>query len=351
MPRPPIDLRSDTVTRPTPEMRAAMASAPVGDDVYGEDPTVNALEERVAGLLGKEAALFVPSGTMANQIAIGLHAGPGEELLCDAYAHVYVWEGGGIARHWGATARPLHPARGLLDLDDLRSMIRPDNEHYVRTRLVCLENTHNRAGGRVHAIDSIRSIAAWAREHHLALHLDGARLFNAVVASGLPATTWAEPFDTVSICFSKGLGAPVGSAIAGTKEAIRRAHRLRKVLGGGMRQSGILASGALFALEHHIERLAEDHAHARIIAEAVERAPGLRLEAGMPETNLVWIEVDPELGTAATFADRLREQGVLISVLGPQTVRAVTHLDVDRDAAVMAAETIEHQASTISHAQ
>ena len=348
MPRPPIDLRSDTVTRPTPEMRAAMASATVGDDVYGEDPTVNLLEERVAGLLGKEAALFVPSGTMANQIAIGLHAGPGDEILCDAHAHVYVWEGGGIARHWGATARPIHPVDGLLGLDDLRPLIRPDNEHYVRTRLVCLENTHNRAGGRVHAIDSIRAIASWAREHRLALHLDGARLMNAVVAADLPASTWAEPFDTVSICFSKGLGAPVGSAVAGSKEAIRRAHRLRKVLGGGMRQAGILASGALFTLEHHVDRLAEDHAHARIIAEAVERAPGLRLESGMPETNLVWIEVDPQLGTAATFADRLRERGVLISVLGPQTVRAVTHLDVNSNDAVDAAETIERETSSIA---
>ena len=282
-----------------------MASAPVGDDVYGEDPTVNTLEERVAGLLGKEAALFTPSGTMANQIAVGVHAGPGDELLCDAHAHVYVWEGGGIARHWGATARPLHPEGGLLGVDDLRDLIRTDNEHYVQTRLVCLENTHNRAGGRVHPIESIRAIADWARSHRLRLHLDGARLMNAVAASGISASAWAEPFDTVSICFSKGLGAPVGSAIAGSKEAIRRAHRLRKALGGGMRQAGILAAGALFALDHHVDRLVEDHENARIIAEAVERSAGLRLESGRPETNLVWIEVDPGLATASEFAARL----------------------------------------------
>jgi threonine aldolase len=338
--RSPIDLRSDTVTRPTPAMRRAMSEAEVGDDVYGEDPTVNLLERRTAELLGKEAALFVPSGTMANQIAIGLHAGPGDELICDGSAHVYVWEAGGIARHWGVQARTINPHGGLIRLDHLVDKIRPENEHYTRTRLVCLENTHNRAGGRVHPIESVREIAGWARSNGLALHLDGARLMNAVVASGVSASDWASQFDTVSICFSKGLGAPVGSAIAGTAEDMKRAHRLRKALGGGMRQAGILAAGALFALDHHVDRLVDDHANARAIADAVERSPGLSLESGPVETNLVWIAVDPEFGTAREVADRLREVGVLISALGPQTLRAVTHLDVSREQCEQAAGSI-----------
>src|SRR3954471_15910423 len=201
--RRPIDLRSDTVTRPTPAMRRAMAEADVGDDVYGEDPTVNALEARTAELLGKEAALFVPSGTMANQIAVGLHCQPGDELVCGETAHVYVWEGGGIARLWGATPRTLAGDLGLISARDVLGKIRPDDGHYVRTRVVCLENTHNRAGGRVHPIEDVRTISEWARSHGLAMHLDGARLMNAAVASGLPAATLCEPFDTVSICFSK----------------------------------------------------------------------------------------------------------------------------------------------------
>ena len=205
-----IDLRSDTVTTPTPAMRRAMAEAEVGDDVYGEDPTVIALEGRTAELLGKEAALFVPSGTMANQIAVGLHAGPGDELICDGTAHVYIWEAGGVARHWGVTARTINPHGGLIGLEHLRDKIRPENEHYVRTKLVCLENTHNRAGGRVHPIASIREISSWARENNLAMHLDGARLMNAVVASGISASEWSSPFDTVSICFSKGLARRLG---------------------------------------------------------------------------------------------------------------------------------------------
>src|SRR3954447_12374254 len=264
MTRPAIDLRSDTVTRPTPAMRRAMAEAEVGDDVLGEDPTVLELERRTAELLGKEAALFVPSGTMANQIAVGVHAGQGDELICDATSHIYVWEGGGIARLWGATTRTVSGDRGLIDLSTIKGMIRPDDSHYVRTRLVCLENTHNRGGGRVHPLGQVAAISAWARGHGLAMHLDGARLMNAVVASGVPAAEWASHFDTVSVCFSKGLGAPVGSILAGTAEAIRKAHRLRKAFGGGMRQAGILAAAALYALDHHVERLAEDHRHAQI---------------------------------------------------------------------------------------
>lgn len=335
-----IDLRSDTVTQPTPAMRQAMAEAEVGDDVYGEDPTILRLERKVAELLGFEAALFVPTGTMANQIAIGVHAGPGDELLCDSSAHVYLWEGGGIARHWGVTTRPIEPAQGLLTLDDLQDKIRPDDSHYARTRLVSLENTHNRAGGRIHDLTEIERISQWARSNGLATHCDGARLMNAVAASGIPADRWCRPFDTVSICFSKGLGAPVGSALAGTTEMIRKAHRLRKVLGGGMRQAGILAAGALHGLEHHVQKLAEDHANAQILARAVEESRGLRLESGPVETNLVWVVVDPSVGSAKEVAARLRERGILVAVLGAQVIRACTHHDVSRSDVERAAEAL-----------
>lgn len=335
-----IDLRSDTVTRPTPAMRQAMISAEVGDDVLGEDPTINALQRRTAELLGKEAALFVPTGTMANQIAIGVHAGPGDEVICDATAHVYVWEGGGIARLSSATPRPIPTPRGLLRLEQLEGTIRPDDGHYVRTRLVCLENTHNRGGGRVHPIEDVAAISAWARANGISIHLDGARLMNAVVASGIPAREWARHFDTVAICFSKGLGAPVGSAVAGPADFIKKAHRLRKVFGGGMRQAGILAAAALHALDHHVDRLADDHENAQILARAVEDTRGLRLESGPVETNLVWIEVDRSLGTARDVAARLREKGVLISPLGAQVLRACTHLDVNRDQVERAGEAI-----------
>jgi threonine aldolase len=337
---PTIDLRSDTVTRPSPAMRAAMAAAEVGDDVLGEDPTVNALQRRVADLLGTEAALFVPSGTMANQIAVGVHTAPGDELLCEPTSHVYVWEGGGIARLSGVTARTVAGDGGLLTVERLQDKIRPDDGHYVRTRLVCLENTHNRGGGRVHPIGQVARISAWVRDHGLALHLDGARLFNAVVASGIAPQAWTSHFDTVSVCFSKGLGAPVGSALAGTAEMIRKAHRLRKVFGGGMRQAGILAAACLYALDHNVGRLADDHVHADILAHAVEQTPGLWLESKPVETNLVWIEVDPTLGTAPQVAARLRASGVLVSALGPQVLRACTHLDVSREQAEFAADRI-----------
>ncbi|ADV64158.1 L-threonine aldolase [Isosphaera pallida ATCC 43644] len=341
-----IDLRSDTLTQPTPAMRQAMAQAEVGDDVYGEDPTVNRLQRRIAELLGKEAALFTPSGTMANQIAVGVHTSPGDELLCDANAHVYVWECGGIARLSGVTTRTIHPRSpqggpGLLSLSEVEGLIRPDDGHYVRTRLLCLENTHNRGGGKVHPLEQVRALTAWAKRHGLATHLDGARLFNAVVATGVPAATWAEGFDTVSVCFSKGLGAPVGSALVGSSETIARAHRLRKLFGGGMRQAGILAAAALYALDHHVERLADDHAHAQILAEAVERNPHLKLESGPVETNLVWIEVDPSFATAAQVVRRLKEQGVFVSALGDQVVRACTHLNVSTEQVRQAARLIE----------
>lgn len=335
-----IDLRSDTVTRPSAGMRAAMAAAEVGDDVYGEDPTVRALQERVADLFGTEAALFVPSGTMSNQIAIRAHCRPGDELLCEATCHIYTWESGGPAILSGVTCRPIDGDYGLLGVDRLRGKIRPDNEHYVRTRLVCLENTHNRGGGRVLPLSQVAEVSRWARDNGLAVHLDGARVWNAVVASGASPREWAAHFDTVSVCFSKGLGAPVGSALLGPREFIARAFRTRKLLGGGMRQAGILAAAALYALDHQFERLAEDHRNAQLIAQAVRDTPGLRLEHDSVETNLVWFAVDPERMTAAELVRRVEARGVRVSALGPQVVRAVTHLDVSADDCARAAEAI-----------
>ncbi len=346
MSEPMIDLRSDTVTKPGTAMRRAMAEAEVGDDVYGEDPTVTLLERRTAELLGKEAALFVPSGTMANQIGVGVHTRPGDELLCDPTAHVYMWEGGGVARLWGVTPRTFvgTGVDGNWSAADLEGKIRVDDPHYVRTRLVSLEITQNRLGGLVPPHEVVAATAAWARTHKLALHLDGARLMNAVVASGLTAAEWSRHFDTVSLCYSKGLGAPAGSAIAGSAASIAAARRLRKLLGGGMRQAGVLAAAALYALDHHVDRLAEDHANAKLIADVVAKTDGLSLEAGRVDTNLIWIVVDPSLGTAADFVTRLKRAGVLVSALGPQVIRACTHLDVAQDQAERAAAAIKQVA-------
>lgn len=337
MPDAIIDLRSDTVTRPTLAMRAAMNAAEVGDDVFGEDPTVNRLEATVAERLGKEAALFVPSGTMSNQIAVKTHTRPGDELLCDANCHIYCYEAGGPAVLSGVTCRTIDGDFGILDLSQLEGEIKPDDQHCVRTRLVCLENTHNRGGGRIYPIEKIEAIGQWAHRHGLAMHLDGARLWNAVVATGVPAREWARHFDTVSVCFSKGLGAPVGSALAGPRELIQRARRVRKLFGGGMRQAGVLAAAALYALDHHVERLAEDHRNAQIIAQAIADTPGLRLAPPEVDTNLIWVNVSPELGTVKDVAARLKQQGVLVHASGVR-LRACTHLDVSRAQAERAAE-------------
>ncbi len=340
MPEAIIDLRSDTVTRPTLGMRAVMQTAEVGDDVFHEDPTVNRLEERVAVLLGKEAALFVPSGTMSNQICVKTHTQPGDELLCDAGCHIYNFEAGGPAVLSGVTCRTLEGDFGVLDVSQLSDKIRPGNDHLVRTRLVCLENTHNRGGGRVYPLEKIQAISAWTHANGLMLHLDGARLWNAVVVTKTPPRVWGELFDSVSVCFSKGLGAPVGSACAGSREFIGRARRVRKLFGGGMRQAGVLAAAALYALEHHVERLADDHRNAQLIARAVAETSGLRLDPPDVETNLIWFEVDPELGTARDAAAALKGQGVLVHVAGPQTLRACTHLDVSAAQAARAADVV-----------
>jgi threonine aldolase len=335
-----IDLRSDTVTRPTPGMRAAIQAAEVGDDVFDEDPSVNRLQERVADLLGKEAALFVPSGTMSNQICVKVHTQPGDELLCEANCHIYNFEAGGPAVLSGVTCRTVEGDYGILDVSQLEDKIRPVNEHLVRTRLVCLENTHNRGGGRVYPLEKIQAISGWARQNGLRMHLDGARLWNAVVATGIPAAEWAANFDSVSVCFSKGLGAPIGSALCGPREFITRAKRVRKLFGGGMRQAGVAAAAALYAVEHHRERLAEDHRNARVLARAVADTPGLRLDPPEVETNLVWFRVDPELGTAKDVAAALKQRGVRVHPAGPHTLRACAHLDVSAAQAERAAEII-----------
>jgi threonine aldolase len=326
----PIDLRSDTVTRPTPAMRAAMAAAEVGDDVFGDDPTVNRLQERLAEILGKEAAIYVPSGTMSNQIAVRLHCQRGDELICESQCHIFNYEQGGAAQLSGVSTRAVEGKYGVLDVSQIAGLVRADDPHCTPTRLVCLENTHNRGGGRVQPFESVTAICKWAHGRKLGTHLDGARLFNAVVASGIEASRWAEQFDTVSICFSKGLGAPVGSALVGPRSVIQTAVRHRKAFGGGMRQAGVIAAAALYALEHHVDRLAEDHANARLFAEAIRALPGLELRPPQIDTNMVIFHVAEELGTAAQFCDELAGGGLLTHPFGPQLVRAVTHLDVSR---------------------
>lgn len=331
MPHEHLDFRSDTVTRPAPAMRAAMAEAEVGDDVFGEDPTVNRLQNRVAEMLGKEAALFVPSGTMSNLIGVRLHCRPGDEMICEAGCHVFNYEQGGYAQLSGVAARPVEGRHGVIQPEQLHGLVRPNNAHLVRTRLVCLENTHNRGGGKILPYENVEAICRWARRNGLRTHLDGARLLNAVVATGIEAPRWTQHFDTVSICFSKGLGAPVGSALAGPRELIDEGHRHRKVFGGGMRQAGVLAAAALYALEHHVQRLAEDHANASRLAAGIRQIDRLELVGDSVDTNMLFFRVDPARGTAAEFVASLKERGLLMLETAPQTIRAVTHLDVNAD--------------------
>ncbi|QVL33393.1 aminotransferase class I/II-fold pyridoxal phosphate-dependent enzyme [Telmatocola sphagniphila] len=335
-----IDLRSDTATKPTPGMRAAMANAEVGDDVFGEDPTINKLQERVAELFGKEAGLLVPSGTMSNQICVKAHTQPGDELLCETTCHIYTWEAGGPAVLSGVSCRTLDGDYGILDLAQLEGKIRPANDHYVRTRLVCLENTHNRGGGRVYPIEKIEAISQWAVANGLARHLDGARIWNAIIASGISGKTWASHFDTLSVCFSKGMGTPIGSMLLGSKEFVAKSKRIRKLFGGGMRQAGIIAAAAIYALDNNFHRLEEDHKNAQILVEAINATPGLKLEYPKVETNLVWFEVSDSLGGGKVAFEKLKEQGVWVSQMGPNTLRACTHLDISRDQVIHTAKVL-----------
>jgi threonine aldolase len=341
-----IDLRSDTVTRPTPEMRLAIANAAVGDDVIDKDPTVEQLQALTAELLGKEAAVFMPSGTMTNQVAVRIHCKPGDEFLCEAGCHIYNYEQGAFAQLSGLVARTVEGDYGVLHVDQVRNLIRPQNEHLLRTRMICLENTHNRGAGRIQPYENVAAICDWAHSNGLRTHLDGARLFNAVAATGVAAKDWSQHFDTVSVCFSKGLGAPVGSALAGTKEAMKEARRHRKLFGGGMRQAGIIAAGALYGLQHHRERLKDDHANAQILAQQIRETEALTLTPDVVDTNIVIFKVDPALGTAAQFVAALAEQSVQMLAIGAQQVRAVTHLDVTREQCIRAGEVIRETAES-----
>src|SRR5580658_10250663 len=325
----PIELRSDTFTKPTSAMRAAMADAEVGDDVFGEDPTVRALEVETAALLGKEEALFTVSGTMANQLAIRSHTEPGDEILVEAYAHIYYYEGGAPAALSGVMCRCLQGERGVFGGADVESVLRPSDPHFPRSRLVCIENTHNRGGGKIWPLERIEEVAKTARRQGLQLHLDGARLWNAAAANGIAEKQWAAPFDSVSVCFSKGLGAPVGSALAGSKELLARAKRFRKMFGGGMRQAGIIAAGALYALRNHRARLAEDHANAKALAEGISRCQGIEVSPGEVETNMVRFRV-PGV-PASEVVERLRSLGVLVLAADRLTIRAVTSLMVSSE--------------------
>jgi threonine aldolase len=330
-----IDLRSDTVTQPTPAMRAAMTEAPVGDDVYGEDPTINRLQEMAAEILCKEASLFVASGTMGNLIAVLTHCGRGDEVILGDKAHTFLYEAGGISALGGVHSHQVpNQPDGSLALNDLRTAIRPDEAHQPITRLITLENTHNRCGGVALSAEYTRQVGALAHECGLQLHLDGARLFNAAAALGISASELAEPADSVTFCLSKGLCAPVGSVLCGSQEFIRRAHRIRKMLGGGMRQAGVLAAGGIVALETMTTRLGEDHQRAARLAQGLASIPGVILDPGTPYTNMIFCSLGESIPlTASEVAAQLKKRGTLVGVVGSRRFRLVTHYWID-DAAV-----------------
>jgi threonine aldolase len=322
-----VDLRSDTVTKPTDAMRQAMATAEVGDDVLGDDPTVNELERATAEVLGKEAAVYMPSGSMTNQVALRAHTEPGDEVLLAENGHMYLYEAGAPAGISGVMCKLLPAERGMFTADAVRAAIRPRNVHFAPTRLVCVENTSNRGGGSIWPIERIAEVHDAAREAHLSMHLDGARIWNASVATGIPERQYAGYFDSVSVCFSKGLGAPVGSCLAGGAEFIARARRFRKMLGGGMRQAGIIAAGALYGLRNHRDRLADDHANARTLAEGLAATDGIELDPATVETNIVIFRVTA--CPAAELVEKLKTAGVLVLATAPDSIRAVTNLMVD----------------------
>jgi threonine aldolase len=336
------DLRSDTVTKPTPAMRTAMANAEVGDDVYAEDPTVNHLEQEAAKIFGREAAIFVPTGTMGNQIAIRLHTQHGQEVICEARSHVLDWEMAMVAAFSGCQARTVAADRGILTWDHVKQAIGPRIYYRAQTGLICLENTHNMAGGTVTPLTVMQEIWAGAREAGLPVHLDGARVFNAAVALGISVKELTRGFDTVMFCLSKGLGAPVGSMLVGSREAIDEARVFRKALGGGMRQAGILAAAGLIALKEMPARLKEDHANARLLAEAIATEPKAEIDLAAVQTNIVIFKIKGK-GDAAAFCAALKQKGVLSSVVGPHSVRFVTHYDVDQAACVKAASIVLDQ--------
>jgi threonine aldolase len=335
-----VDLRSDTVTRPVPDMRRAIAEAVVGDDVQREDPTVNLLEERVASLFGTEAALFVPSGTMSNHVALAANTQPGDEVIIDRFAHIFNNEAAAGAVLSGLQLHPIDGDAGVITAEQIEPLVRPGSLHQPATRVIALENTHNAAGGRVFPLEEMRRIKRLAESLNVKVHLDGARLANAVVASGVSFEEYVKCSDTVNMCFSKGLGAPVGSIVAGDEETIGRARRKRKQFGGGMRQAGILAAAALYALDNHVDRLAEDHANAKRLGEVIGNARGLDLVFPV-ETNIVIVRVLDGRGSVEAFVNELKGHGILVSLSGPARARMVTHLDVNAQDIDYVAKTIE----------
>jgi threonine aldolase len=322
-----IDLRSDTVTKPTKAMLDAMFSAEVGDDVFGEDPTINKLEEKCAALFGMQAGLFCSSGTQTNQVAIKLHTQPGDEVICDANAHIYYYEGGGIAFNAGSSTKLLNGERGKFSAQDVINAIRADNVHFPRTSLVAVENTHNRGGGSIYDFNELEKIAAVCKKNNLAFHLDGARIFNAIVETDKSAKDFGRIFDTISVCLSKGLGAPVGSLLLGTKEHIYKARRIRKVFGGGMRQAGYLAAAGVYALDNNISRLKEDHARAKRLADILKSLPYVT-EVMFPETNIIYFRLADSF-QGADFQQKLSGNNIKVISLDDQVIRMVTHLDFD----------------------
>jgi threonine aldolase len=345
-----IDLRSDTVTRPSAGMRAAIAKADVGDDVFGDDPTVLLLQEKVAALFGKEAAIFVPTGTMANQISIGSHLGAGDELICDSHSHVVDYEGAGVGALWGAQCAQIESAsgRGIFSVAELKKRLRAPGHHddpmAPRQKLVIVENTHNRGGGAVWPIDQLEAVFAAARAANMTGHLDGARIWNAHIQSGVPLARMAAAADTISVCLSKGLGAPAGSLVVTSTSRIPILKRLRKRLGGGMRQAGILAAAGIYALDHNLERLAEDHANARFLAERLDELPGFSTNPQSVATNMVFAQIDRP-GGAKALAEAAKKEGVLFAATAANTVRMVTHLDVTRAQLEMAVARIARAAA------
>jgi threonine aldolase len=323
-----IDLRSDTVTVPTPEMRRAMFEAEVGDDVYGEDPTIIRLEQLAAQMLGKEAALFVPTGTQGNQVAILSHTGRGQEVIMEAESHVFYYEAGGIAALAACQTRPVPGLRGAMDPDRVEAAIRGDDIHFPRTALVCVENTHNRSGGCILPQENVQAIADLAHRYGIPVHMDGARVFNAAVASGRPVAELVAPVDSIMFCLSKGLAAPVGSLLMGSREFIGKARRNRKLLGGGMRQAGILAAAGIVALTAMVDRLAEDHEHARQLGRGLNAIAGLAVDMESVQTNMVMFDIHDERWDGGTLSGALKSAGVLANATGPRRVRLVTHKDI-----------------------
>ena len=326
-----IDLRSDTVTQPTEGMREAMMVAPLGDDVWGDDPTVNALQERCAAMFGKEDACFVPTGTMANQSAIRSQTQPGDEIIIHGESHIVRYEAGGAAALSGCSFAIADGDRGFFNTTDIHNLCKPEDPHFCKSKLVSLENTHNRGGGSVWPLKQLQDVCNTSHDLGLRTHLDGARIWHAIIQSGIDAATWASTFDTVSACFSKGLGCPAGSIVMGDKHTIYKVRRIRKMFGGTMRQSGILAGAAMYALDHHLERLEDDHENAKILARGLQEIEGVHCDVELTDTNLVFFNIDPAIGAGEEFCRKLAKNGILSEALDSHRIRFVTHIDVSRE--------------------